>query len=190
MKLENEANDYHFITHWRIPASVQEVIDILDDPRELVRWWPSVYLRVQVLEPGDAGRIGQVIDLYTKGWLPYTLRWRFRIAEIVKLRSITLEAEGDFVGRGRWEFAPASDSQGEWTDVTYDWRVRAAKPLLRRLSFLMKPVFSANHHWAMRMGEKSLLLELARRRAATPAECRLLPAPPGPTFAFLLKRQP
>ena len=186
MKLENEANDYHFITHWRIPASVQEVVDILNDPCDLARWWPSVYLQVKVLEPGDAGGVGQVIDLYTKGWLPYTLRWRFRITEIVKLHSTTLEAEGDFVGRGRWEFI----QNGEWTDVTYDWRVRAAKPLLRRLSFLMKPVFSANHHWAMRMGEKSLLLELARRRAANPAERQRIPTPPGPTFAFLVRRQP
>jgi len=32
-----------------------------------------------------------------------------------------------------------------FTDITYDWRIRADKPLLRYLSFVFKPIFSANH---------------------------------------------
>ena len=54
-------------------------------------------------------------------------------------------------------------------DITYDWRLRAEKPLLRNLSFLLKPLFEANHRWAMAQGEESLKLELARRRAASDA---------------------
>jgi len=30
-----------------------------------------------------------------------------------------------------------------------DWRIRAEKPLLRYRSFLVKPVFGANHRWVM-----------------------------------------
>lgn len=45
------------------------------------------------------------------------------------------------------------------------WRVSAAKPLLRYLSFLLKPVFAANHRWAMKKGEESLRIEIARRKA-------------------------
>jgi hypothetical protein len=30
----------------------------------------------------------------------------------------------------------------------------------------LKPIFSANHRWAMSMGEKSLAAELTRRRTA------------------------
>jgi hypothetical protein len=70
--------------------------------------------------------------------------------------------------------------------VSYDWNIRAAKPLLRYLSPLLKPVFAANHHWAMRMGEISLKLELARRRARTPEELARIPPPPGPTTSSLL----
>ena len=51
-------------------------------------------------------------------------------------------------------------------NITYDWRIRAEKPLLRYLSFLLKPVFSANHRWAMARGEESLKAELARRAGA------------------------
>ena len=52
-------NEYHFITHWRVKASVQEVTDIIADAESLPRWWPSVYLEVQVLEKGDAQGIGK-----------------------------------------------------------------------------------------------------------------------------------
>jgi len=86
--------------------------------------------------------------------------------------------------RGIWKL----EQQGEWVNVVYDWKIRADKPLLRTFSFLLKPVFSANHHWAMRMGEKSLKLELMRRHTTTLKERALIPPPPGPTFMMWIKR--
>lgn len=170
-------NNYHFITHWRIQATVDEVTTVLGDVMGLPRWWPAVYLDVQELTPGDANGLGRVIDLYTKGWLPYTLRWRFTITEVVPPQRIVLRADGDFIGRGIWTLV----ADGAWVNVTYDWQITARKPLLRALSFLFKPIFAANHHWAMRQGEESLRLEVARRRATTAAERQQLPKPPGPT---------
>ena len=170
------SNDYHFITRWRIQGAIEEISAIIADAPSLTRWWPSVYLEVRELDPGDARGLGKVVDLYTKGWLPYTLRWQFRVSEIAS-NGFTLQAEGDFVGRGIWTF----EQHGDWAIVTYDWKIQADKPLLRRLSFLMKPIFAANHHWAMDQGERSLKLELARRHAATPEELARIPAPPGPT---------
>ena len=169
-------NHYHFITRWRIQGTIEEIAHILADAPELTRWWPSVYLDVRELAPGDARGLGKEIGLYTKGWLPYTLRWQFRISEIAS-NGFTLQAEGDFVGRGIWTF----EQEGDWAIITYDWKIQADKPLLRYLSFLMKPIFAANHHWAMAQGERSLKLELARRHAATPEELARIPAPPGPT---------
>jgi hypothetical protein len=175
-------NDYHFITHWRIQGTIEEVGHILADAPSLTRWWPSVYLNVRELAPGDERGLGKTIGLYTKGWLPYTLRWKFRVSEIAS-NGFTLQAEGDFVGRGIWTF----EQQGDWAIITYDWKIQADKPLLRYLSFLMKPIFAANHHWAMDQGERGLKLELARRHAATPEELARIPAPPGPTtFSVLL----
>jgi hypothetical protein len=169
--------DYHFITHWRVQATAKEVSDILGNAPDLVRWWPSVYLDVKELEVGDERGIGKVIDLYTKGWLPYTLRWQFRVTESNYPYGSTLVATGDFDGRGIWTF----EERDGWTDITYDWKIRADKPLLKYASFLMKPLFSANHHWAMEKGEESLKLELARRKARTPQERAAIPAPPPPT---------
>ncbi len=170
------SNEYHFITQWRVKSTIKEVADILGDAGDLVRWWPAVYLDVQVLQPGDEQGLGKVVSLYTKGWLPYTLRWQFRVTE-VRADGFTLEAWGDFDGRGIWTF----EQDGPWVNAKYDWKILAEKPLLRNFSFIMKPLFSANHRWAMAKGEESLNLEIARRHAATQEERALVPAPPQPT---------
>ena len=181
------ANEYQFVTRWLVDGDVREVAVILGDPLDLVRWWPSVYLDAREMQAGDHGSAGRRIELLTKGWLPYTLRWRFLITEWHPPAGFSLEAEGDFNGRGVWAFR----QDGPQVSVIYDWRVRADKPLLRYLSLVFKPMFAANHRWAMAMGERSLKLELARRHAKTPGELARIAAPPGPTpaspVAFLVK---
>lgn len=176
------SNDYRFTTHWRVPGTIEQVADIIGDAPSLVRWWPSVYLEVKQLSAGDKNGLGKVIDLYTKGWLPYTLRWQFRVTEVNYPHGFSLRAWGDFVGEGIWTF----EQDGDWVNVIYVWKVQADKPLLKHLSFLMKPIFSANHRWAMEMGEKSLKLELARHRAQTAAELAQIPAPPGATTTSIV----
>jgi len=173
-------NEYHFISRWRVEGTCGEVADIIGDALALPRWWPSVYLRVDELVPPDARGVGRRVRLLTKGWLPYTLRWEFEVVESRYPYVLTLVANGDFEGIGVWTFA----QDGRRVDATYDWRIRAEKPLLRNLSFLLKPIFEANHRWAMAQGEQSLALELARRRASSDGARAAVPPPPGPvTYA-------
>ena len=115
------SNSYHFVTKWRLQGTAEAVSDVLGDPVDLVRWWPSVYLDVRELEPGDESGVGKVVSLYTKGWLPYTLRWRFRVTEAKPPHGFALEAWGDFVGQGVWTF----EENGESVNLTYDWRIAA-----------------------------------------------------------------
>jgi uncharacterized protein len=176
---ETGANDYHFVTRWHVDAPPEAVFEVIADAESLPRWWPSVYLAVDVLERGNADGVGRVTALYTKGFLPYTLRWRFRATEVEPPRRLAIDAAGDFVGRGVWTLAPAPAGG---SDVTFDWRIRAEKPLLKALSFVLKPVFSANHRWAMEKGLESLRLELRRRQATTDEARGRVPPPPGPTF--------
>ena len=173
-------DDYHFVTEWRVAGTVEEVKAVLGDAASLTRWWPAVYLEVTQLEPGGRDGVGRAVDLHTKGWLPYTLRWTLRITEPLTDAGFALTAEGDLEGTGRWTF----HQDGPEVAITYDWRVHATKPLLRRLGWLLKPAFAANHVWAMRKGEESLRLELRRRRDPAAA----VPAPPQPTFASLSRR--
>ncbi len=156
-------NEYHFITRWSFDASIEEVAVILEDVETLAHWWPSVYLRVNVLDEGDANGIGKRVDLLTKGYLPYKLRWHFEVVSSDAPRGYAIEARGDFHGVGKWVL----EQDGAKANVTYDWRVAANKPLLKKLSWLMKPVFSWNHHWAMEQGDRCLRAEIERRRGAS-----------------------
>ncbi len=190
------SNEYHFITRWRIAATPEEIIEVLGDAEDLARWWPAVYLDVRVVEPGDpATGVGKLVSLWTKGWLPYTLRWSFRVSEATPPTGFRIEAIGDFVGRGIWTLEPtrpAESAGGPETLVTYDWTITAEKGVLRRFSWAIKPVFAANHRWAMARGEDSLRLEIARRHAAASGDQAVLaalPGPPAPTFPHNLRRR-
>ncbi len=174
-----DAHEFRFVSQWRVVGTAGEVAAVLGDIREFARWWPSVYLDVEELEPGDEQGVGKRLRLRTKGWLPYTLHWDLRITENRLPEGFVIESEGDLAGRGEWTFEQA----GAWTIATYAWKVRAEKPLLRALAPLFASALAANHRWAMRMGERSLELELARRRAATAAERVRIPPPPPPVPA-------
>ena len=152
--------DYHFVTVWRVAGTIDEVKAVLGDSEALTRWWPSVYLDVVPRADGAPDGVGRTVDLFTTGWLPYTLRWTLRITEPMTDTGFALAASGDLEGTGRWTFA----QDGPEVVITYDWRVAATKPLLARLSWLLRPAFAANHRWAMARGEESLALELRRRR--------------------------
>ena len=173
-------NRYHFLTRWRVEGTCGEVADVLGDPLALPRWWPSVYLEADELEPANAQGLGRRVRLRTKGWLPYTIGWELEVVESRYPHGFTIVARGDLDGRGVWTI----EQDGRLVSIAYDWRVRADKPLLRNLSFVLKPLFEANHRWAMAQGETSLRLELARRRAMSDEARASVPAPPGPvTYA-------
>ena len=179
-----KSNRYHFITHWTVKASPTEVYAILEDADRLPAWWPAVYLEVKTTKQNDETGTGRELSLYTKGWLPYTLRWQSRLVAKNPPHGFSIEAFGDLSGKGTWTFEQAQD--GMHCLITYDWQVEATKPILRYFSFLLKPIFAANHHWAMRTGERSLQLELQRRSAKTAEERSQVPAPPKPTFSWAL----
>jgi hypothetical protein len=187
------SNEYHFVTVWQIHTTAGEISAVLGDAPALARWWPSVYLAVDEVSPGDERGLGKVVDLHTKGFLPYTLRWQFTVTASEPPSGFSIEARGDFVGRGIWTLrqeAGLGDPGGPLTSVTYDWLVIAEKGVLKRLSLVMRPIFKANHHWAMARGEESLKIELGRRHATgDPTLAAAIPAPPGPTFPHNLRRR-
>jgi hypothetical protein len=156
-----QANDYVFLTRWTLQGKAEEVFDILNDVESYLRWWPQVYLAVERIAPASQDGLGETYRLLTRGKLPYRLRWQAKIIEKRRPSGFSIEASGDFVGRGVWIIA----EDAEHLAVTFDWRLRAEKPLLKHLSFLLKPLFRWNHCWAMARGEDGLRRELVRRRS-------------------------
>src|SRR5215510_1428906 len=167
-------NQYHFIDRWRVEGDVNEVADILEDALALPRWWGSVYFEVKEIEPGEKHGIGKLISLRAGGWLPYTLRINFRTIASNYPHGFTMDATGDLEGLGIWTFA----QDGSFVNVTYDWTIKANKPIIQKLSFLLKPIFRSNHNWTMNRGQESLKLELRRRRAQSSDALARVPLPP------------
>jgi hypothetical protein len=177
-------NDYEFVDRWRVKGTVEEVYDILSNGEDLKRWWPGIYLDAKEVEPGDESGLGRVVTFRAQGGrLLYVLNWTAHTLETHKPYGFSLEASGDFVGKGVWTF----EQDGDWVNTTYVWTIRAAAPILVFLSPIIKPILAENHRFAMRVGEKSLKLELARRHARTPEERAMIPDPPPPiTFQSVL----
>ena len=87
-----------------------------------------MYLDVRRSTPPDERGLRQRVRLHTKGWLPYTLQWELVVTRAAIPSTSAIEATGDFVGRGIWTIT----QDGAFVNATYDWRIRAEKPLLRR----------------------------------------------------------
>jgi hypothetical protein len=149
------------------------VFDIISDSENLPKWWPAVYLDLKVIQKGDNDGKNKILSVYTKGWLPYTLQWEITSINVSPQKCIEIKANGDLQGNGMWIFLPSS--QG--TTIIYNWSVNANKPFLKYMSFILKPIFAANHNWAMKQGLKSLELEIRRRKGE-----ENVPQAPKPTF--------
>src|SRR4051812_7746902 len=173
------ANEYYFVSHWRVPGTPEEVYAILSDRLSLAKWWPAGFLEA---EPHTFGDGAEGVEVATKGWLPYVLRFTLRELASDPPGSLVVEAHGDLNGRGIWTLVQHGDS----TDITYDWRVSADKPIVKLLSPVLKPLFKSSHDWIMKKGEQSLLLELQRRRAVSDATRNMVEPPPGPSSVPLL----
>ena len=168
-------NSYHILSRWRVKAGVEEVYDIVSQPLEYPRWWPSVYLSSKEIAPGSPDAAGRRVMFRTKGLLPWTLSWESSFTEAVPPHRIVMETAGDFTGRGVWTFV----QDGDFADITFDWTLAVTSPL-RYLSKALRPVVVANHEWAMEQGEICLREELIRYRAHTPKDLMDAAEPRGP----------
>jgi hypothetical protein len=171
-------NDYHLVNHWLLDGTVEEVTAIISQPEAFPRWWPAAWLRYKELTPGDQLGLGRTFRVRVKGWLPYNLSLQLQIVEVQPGARVTTMVSGDLVGRGIWTF----EKVGSQVLVTYDWHVKAERPIVRYLSPVAHPIFASNHNWVMARGGESIRLELARRKAASDEERAVVPAPRGPTF--------
>ena len=154
-------NHYRLTQHWSIRARSEEVFDILNDTRSYARWWSAVFLHTEEWTEGGV----RVARIHSRGWLPYRLNWVGRQTLVERPRTLAMTVEGDFNGEGRWELRQV----GEMVEIDFAWIIVADKPLLRYLSWMLKPIFEANHEWAMRQGYQGLLAEIERRRREQPA---------------------
>jgi hypothetical protein len=147
------ANGYHHVSRWRVRGAIDDVYVLVANVAEYPHWG-DVFLQV-VPSRSD----GFTTEVQTTGLLPYRINFYARLVEAVPLRQITIRTDDDFVGRGTWRLEEDCDH----VNVSFDWHVRIRKPLIRRWSALLKPIFLANHCWAMATGQLRLQAVLRRQ---------------------------
>jgi uncharacterized protein YndB with AHSA1/START domain len=133
---------YLFVDEWDVAAPQEAVFVALADSRTYPEWWRPVYIGVEGDQPPA---LGVESTQHFKGRLPYHLRTRGRIVEFDPPHLVRAEVEGDLRGIGVWTLTPIDGG----THVRFDWQVHADRPLLRRLTPLLRPLFRWNHNWAI-----------------------------------------
>jgi uncharacterized protein YndB with AHSA1/START domain len=137
------AAEYVFIDEWDVRAPQEAVFEALADARSYPQWWTPVYIEVT---SDDEPRVGAVAQTLFKGRLPYRLRVRSEIVRYEPPREFEIVATGDLSGRGVWTLTPNDDGS---VHVRFDWRVNADRMLLRVLTPVLRPLFRANHNYAI-----------------------------------------
>jgi uncharacterized protein YndB with AHSA1/START domain len=155
-KLTDVAREYVFVDAWDVDVPREAVFEVLADARSYPEWWP-VYLKSETDGPPE---VGQKSRQHFKGRLPYTLRTEATITAYDPPSRLEADVIGDLRGHGRWTLTPRNGG----THVRFDWQVFADRPLLRRLTPVLRPLFRWNHNWAISRAMEGLEL-YARTRA-------------------------
>ena len=146
-----DLNHYHFKSVWHLDAPTSVVFGVLAALETYPAWWPEIRL-VEALTP-DSSR------LTARSLLPYDLVFvttqAMRDADQAVLEATMT---GDLEGFSRWTLGPESPTT---TTAVFEEEVITNKALLRRLAFIARPAFRANHTLMMRHGERGLGTYLA-----------------------------
>jgi hypothetical protein len=159
---------------WKIDGTTpDELCAVLADVEQYARWWPAVFLACFEVEAGDAGEVGRVVAVETKGFFPSVYRWSLRTKEAQRPERVEFETFGDLEGHGRW----AVSADGPTTVATWTWKGVVHRPVMSTFHGL----FARDQAWGFARGEESAALELARRRARGDDAREKVGAPPPPT---------
>jgi mannose-6-phosphate isomerase-like protein (cupin superfamily)/uncharacterized protein YndB with AHSA1/START domain len=162
---EGSAAEYRFLDKWFIPHPIDAVFEALLHAEDYPRWWGEAWKRVTPIGDTPAGAVGAKTEVIAGGFLPYTIALELEVERVERPHLISVISRGDLEGTGTWRL---HEFEGG-TAVSYDWRVRAGKPLIRRFSPIVKPLFRANHTWVMRRGQGALQRWLANPQRAARA---------------------
>jgi quercetin dioxygenase-like cupin family protein/uncharacterized protein YndB with AHSA1/START domain len=151
------ADEYVFVDEWDVAAPPEAVFPLLADPSTYPDWWGRVY--IDVTSDGPPGP-GQTSEQHFKGALPYHLRTRSTTTVYEPPYRVGADVVGDLRGTGLWTLTPTDRG----THVRFDWTVFADKPIVKALTPVLRPLFRANHSWAIARATEGLE-PAARRRA-------------------------
>ncbi len=167
---------------WDIRAQEHELEFVVRDPMHITNWWSKVFMRAEAVGGDINAECGLDVKLWAKGLLPHTFLFEANAKYDESVNRLMVRTVGDFDGLGTIELVPSSD----YVTVCINWRVNVNKHYLYLLMIITKPLFTANHKWAMRQGKRGLQKEIERRRRGETTPMRL----GKPTFPHNIIRKP
>ena len=145
---------------WQLDASFEELDFVLENPLSIADWWASVFMQVEVLGGDYYSQDGLQCKLWTKGFLPHTFSFIANVFHDKNEEQVIVKTTGDFGGLG----TISRYKRDVGSIVHINWRTRVDSHWLYWLMMMIKPLFVANHKWAMRKGRLGLTAEIERRR--------------------------
>src|SRR5688572_30637698 len=88
------------VSHWTLEADVDDVFDVIREPLSLTRWWPSVFMKAELIAPESSNLTGLKVRLFTKGLLPHTFQFTAEIVKAEPRGELDIRTRGDFDGVG------------------------------------------------------------------------------------------
>jgi hypothetical protein len=140
-------SQYSFRSRWQIAASQERVWrafeELLPSENPFV-FWPGMR---------SDRRGGADIHVTAGSPVGYTLRFRVYDVEPTPMKRVTLRADGDLLGRATMQLGAVDDLS---STIDVSWHVDVTQPWMRRMRFVLRPVFVLAHDVVMRAGERGL----------------------------------
>lgn len=147
------------ISRWRLETSRECLWQLLADPTGWPQWWPHV-ATVRRVANGDVNGVGTGYAFRWRSGLGYAIRIVMTTRRADALRELEGTANGDLSGIGLWIIE--DDTPGALR-LTYRWDVELARPWMRWLAPLLRPVFARRHFAVMAGGAAGMARALACR---------------------------
>jgi hypothetical protein len=154
-------NYYVFVDKFTVPCNLETAYQYIKQVEGYPGWWGEVYKKVEKLKDAPPDTAGAKYRVTVGGFLPYALTIENETTLIDRPNRIEFVAFGDLEGKGIWLFKPVTDG----TEITFDWRVAANKFIIKALSFLLKPLFRANHVCCVRKAKVGMQQDLQQRQS-------------------------
>ena len=128
---------------WAFDVGADELWAILARTDEFPHWWP--WLREC---SGDGLVAGGRADCVIRAPVPYTLRFRVTVRDLVPGERVEAVVDGDLTGVGRLEVGP----DGAGSRLRLAWELRLQRPALRAAARFGRPVMQWGHDWVVATG--------------------------------------
>ncbi len=145
---------------WNVNVPATDLSFVIDNPQKISQWWSAVFLQADVLGGDFYAQGGLKVKLRAKGILPLSFKFIARVFYNQSKQQLIVKTRGDFSGIGTINLVAVHNQKSQ---IHINWRTSVNNHLPYPLMLLFKPIFIANHHWAMRRGIQGLMTELELR---------------------------